>query len=171
MAPDKARLIVDKMPGNFRLLGLAAVLLPGARVIYCERDPRDIGASIFEHRFYGYHPYAHDLGDLGWYIARQRVLMAHWRAVLPIPMLTVRLTDWVEDFDTTLRRVLDFVGLPYDPACERFYENERKVQTVSRWQVRSPINAQGIGRWRDYAEPLAPLIAELVGGGVVSMAG
>ncbi|MFO1025017.1 MAG: sulfotransferase [Acetobacteraceae bacterium] len=166
LAPDKAR-VVDKMPGNFRLLGFAALLLPGARVISCERDPRDIGASIFRYRFLGYHPYAHDLADLGWYIARQRELMAYWRDVLPIPMITVRLTDWIDDFDGTLRRVLGFLDLPYDPACERFFENEREVRTVSRWQVRSPINANGIGRWRDYAEPLAPLIAELERAGIV----
>jgi hypothetical protein len=165
LAPGKTR-IVDKMPGNFRLLGYAVLLLPGARVIYCERDPRDIGASIFEYRFYGYHPYAHDLGDLGWYIARQRLLMRHWQQVLPVPMLTVRLTDWVENFEATLRRVLDFLELPYDPACERFYENERKVNTVSRWQVRSPINARGIGRWREFAAPLQPLIDELIAGGI-----
>ena len=92
--------------------------------------------------------------------------MAHWQAVLPNPMLTVRLADWVEDFDATLRRVLDFAGLPYDPACERFYENEREVHTVSRWQVRSPINARGIGRWREFAAPLRPLIEALAEAGV-----
>jgi len=165
LAPDKLR-VVDKMPGNFRLLGYAALLLPGARVIHCERDPRDIGASIFRYRFLGYHPYAHDLADLGWYIARQHELMRHWQEVLPIPLLTVRLTDWIDDFDATLRRVLAFLDLPYDPACERFYENEREVRTVSRWQVRSPINAQGIGSWREFAEPLAPLIAELTAAGI-----
>jgi tetratricopeptide (TPR) repeat protein len=68
LAPDKAR-IVDKMPGNFNYLGLAGLMLPGARIIHCVRDPRDIGLSIFTFRFYGYHPYSHDLGDLGWYIA------------------------------------------------------------------------------------------------------
>ncbi len=164
LAPGKAR-VLDKMPGNFRLLGFAATLLPGARAIYCARDPRDIGASIFQYRFFGYHPYAHDLGDLGWYIAQQRALMEHWRAVLPIPLLTVHLTDWVEDFGGTLRRVLEFLGLPYDSACERFYENTREVRTVSRQQVRAPVNSQGIGRWRPYADRLGPLLAALEAGG------
>jgi tetratricopeptide (TPR) repeat protein len=165
LAPDAAR-IVDKMPGNFRYLGFASMLLPGARVIACERDPRDIGFSIFTFRFYGEHPYAHDLADLGWYIAQQHRLMRHWRAALPVPMLTVRLADWVEDFPGTLRRVLDFAGLPYDPACERFYEQDRTVRTVSRAQVRQPVNARGIGRWRAYERQLAPLITELEAGGV-----
>jgi len=160
LAPDAAR-IVDKLPANFNYLGLAALMLPGARVIYCARDPRDIGLSIFTFRFFGWHPYAHDLGDLGFYIAEHARLMAHWRAALPNPLLTVELKDWVEDFTGTLRRVLDFLELPYDPACERFYERDNRVMTVSRKQVRQPINARGLGRWRTYEKHLQPLIAEL----------
>ena len=160
IAPNAQR-IVDKMPGNFRYLGLMSMLMPGARVIACDRDPRDIGLSIFTYRFYGLHPYAHDLSDLGWYIARQRELMDHWREALPNPMLTIRLSDWVEDFPTTLRRVLAFLGLPYDSACEKFHETDRRVRTVSRTQVKEGINARGLGRWKPYAEHLAPLIAEL----------
>src|SRR5205823_7400280 len=74
LAPQATR-IVDKMPGNFNYLGLAALMLPGARIIHCARDPRDIGLSIFTFRFYGYHPYAHDLADLGWYIGQYQRLM------------------------------------------------------------------------------------------------
>jgi hypothetical protein len=168
--PGAAR-IVDKMPGNFKYLGLASLLLPGARVIACERDPRDIGLSIFTFRFYGVHAYAHDLSDLGWYIGQQRRLMAHWRAVLPNPILTVKLTDWVEDFDGTLARVLAFLGLPYDPACARFHEVERRVRTVSRTQVRERVNAKGIGRWRAYERHLEPLIAALREAGVLDEGG
>lgn len=165
LAPGKAR-IVDKMPGNFNYLGLVGLMLPGARIIHCTRDPRDIGLSIFTFRFYGYHAYAHDLGDLGWYIAEHERLMAHWREALPNPILTVALKDWVEDFDGTLRRVLAFLDLPYDPACERFYENQGRVRTVSRDQVRRPVNATGLGRWRAYERHLQPLIAELEKNGV-----
>ena len=160
LSPDASR-VVDKLPGNFNYLGLVALMLPGARVIYCARDPRDIGLSIFTYRFFGYHPYAHDLGDLGWYIAQHLRLMAHWREVLPNPILTLALKDWVNDFDGTLRRVLDFLDLPYDPACERFYERESRVRTVSRNQVRQPINARGLGRWRTYERHLQPLFAAL----------
>jgi len=159
--------IVDKMPGNFRHLGLMALLLPGARVIACDRDPRDIGLSIFTYRFYGVHPYANDLSDLGWYIGQQRRLMAHWRSVLPNPMMTLRLQDLVHDFRGTLRTLLDFVGLPYDPNCERFHERQRRVHTVSRTQVREQINARGLGRWRRYEQHLAPMIAALRDGGAL----
>jgi hypothetical protein len=160
LAPAALR-VVDKMPGNFTYLGLVAQMLPGSRVIYCARDPRDIGLSIFTFRFYGYHPYAHDLADLGWYIAEHERLMAHWRDVLPNPLLTVHLKDWVDDFVGTLRRVLDFLDLPYDTACERFYDRETRVRTVSRNQVRLPINARGLGRWRAYEQHLQPLLTEL----------
>ena len=160
LAPDKQR-IVDKMPGNFNYLGLVALLLPGARIIHCARDPRDIGLSIFTFRFYGSHGYAHDLADLGWYIGQHDRLMAHWKAVLEDRILTIHLSDWVTDFDGTLAKLVAHVGLPPDPSCARFYESEGRVRTVSRAQVRQPVNARGLGRWRAYANELAPLIAEL----------
>ena len=160
LAPQAER-IVDKLPGNYRYLGLVGLMLPGARIIHCVRDPRDIGLSIFTFRFHGDHGYAHDLHDLGWTIAQQERLMTHWKAALPNPVLTVALSDWVTDFDATLARVLAHVGLPHDAACERFYELESRVRTVSRAQVRQPVNARGLGRWRTYAAQLGPLIDEL----------
>jgi tetratricopeptide (TPR) repeat protein len=166
LAPEASR-VVDKMPGNFNYLGLVALMLPGARIIHCVRDPRDIGLSIFAFRFYGHHPYAHDLADLGWYIAQHDRLMVHWREALPNPILTVQLKDWVEDFAGTLRRMLEFLDLPYDPACERFYEQDSRVRTVSRSQVRRPVNASGLGRWRAYSEELQPLIEALTAEGAL----
>jgi hypothetical protein len=166
LAPGKAR-IVDKMPGNYRYLGLVGLMLPGAKIIHCVRDPRDIGFSIFTFRFHGYHPYAHDLGDLGFAIAAQQRLMEHWRAALPNPILTVKLADWVEDFDGTLARVLAHLDLPPDPNCARFHEGDARVRTVSYAQVRQPVNARGLGRWKGYAFELSPLIAELDAAGAL----
>jgi Tfp pilus assembly protein PilF len=160
LAPDKAR-IVDKLPGNYSYLGLIGRMLPGAKIIYCARDPRDIGLSIFTFRFHGHHPYAHDLADLGWTIAQHERLMNHWRAVLPGTILTVKLSDWVENFDATLARVLAHLDLPPDPNCARFYQSDSRVRTVSYAQVRQPVNARGLGRWKSYQAELAPLIAEL----------
>lgn len=160
LAPDKAR-IVDKMPGNYLHLGLVGLMLPGATIIHCVRDPRDIGLSIFTFRFHGSHGYAHDLGDLGWTIAQQSRLMEHWKGALPNSILTVGLADWVVDFEGTLARLLQHLDLPPDPECARFYAAESRVRTVSRAQVRQPVNARGLGRWKPYADDLAPLIAEL----------
>ncbi|WP_428374833.1 tetratricopeptide repeat-containing sulfotransferase family protein [Lichenicoccus sp.] len=160
VAPRAAR-VLDKMPDNVFQLGFLATLLPGARVICCTRDLRDVGASIFQHRFIGYHPYAHELADLGWYIAKHQELLQHWRASLPSPMLMLDHGEWIADFGATLRRVLTFLDLPYDAACERFFEQDRRIGTASRTQVRRPINAAGVGRWRAYAEQLAPMLREL----------
>lgn len=165
LAPGSRR-IVDKMPANFRLCGLISVLFPRARIIHCLRDPRDIGLSIFTFRFYGHHSYAHDLADLGWYITRERRLMAHWSAAMPGRILPVHLDEWVTDFDATLHRILAHIGLPWDDACTRFYESKTEVRTVSRNQVRQPVNDRGLGRWRLYAAGLKPLIDELEHAGV-----
>ncbi|MBS0639342.1 MAG: sulfotransferase [Proteobacteria bacterium] len=167
LAPGTAR-IVDKMPGNFRMLGLVALLMPQARIIHCVRDPRDIGFSIFSRRFLGHHPYAHDLRDLGWYIAQHHRLMAHWSAVLPNPILRLHLHDWMEDLPGTLARLLEFLGLDYDAKCERFFELDREVRTASRAQVRRPMNRAGLGRWRAYAGHLLPMIEELIAGGALA---
>ncbi len=166
LAPG-ARYITDKMPGNALHLGFVATLLPRARVILCERDLRDTALSIFQHRFFGYHPYAHDLRDLGWYIAEHQKLMDHWLSVLPLPVFRLRLNDWVEDFQGTLKKVLDFLDLPYEEGCERFYESPRKVRTASLEQVRRPVNSRGIGRWRNYVSELEPLLDELDRAGAV----
>ena len=167
LSPGKAR-IVDKMPGNYRHLGLAAAMLPGAKFIHCVRDPRDLGFSIFTFRFHGSHGYAHDLGDLGWMIGQQLRLMEHWKAVMPGRILTVALSNWIDDFQGTLQGVLDHIGLPHDPACERFHETGGRVRTVSRAQVRQPISANGLGRYRAYAAHLAPMIAELDSAGALT---
>jgi hypothetical protein len=93
--------------------------------------------------------------------------MRHWETALPLPMLTIALTDWIESFDAILGRLLDFLGLPPDPACARFYQLERRVTTASRDQVRRPINANGIGRWRAYEAELSPMIAALTEAGLL----
>lgn len=160
LAPD-ASIILDKMPDNVMHLGLIATLLPGARIICCTRDLRDVGASIFQQRFLGSHPYAHDLADLGWYMAQHRNLLAHWRKTLGPQLMEVNHADWINDFDKTLRQVLKFIGLPYNASCTRFFEQNRPVKTASRQQVRQPINAKGVGRWRAYTDLLAPMLREL----------
>jgi Flp pilus assembly protein TadD len=165
-APD-ARTIIDKMPANALHLGFIATLLPGARFILCRRDVRDTGLSIFQRRFFGYHPYAHDLSDLGFYMAEHERLMAHWVSAIPGRIIEVALTDWVGDFPGTLARLEAFLDLPHDPACERFHESRRRVRTASAAQVRQPINARGLGRWRIFAAELAPMIASLEAAGVI----
>lgn len=166
LAPGALR-IVDKMPGNFQLIGLIGKLLPGAKIIHCVRDSRDIGFSIYSRHFTASHPYAHDLEDLGWYIAWQARLMRHWQDVSPNPILRLHLHEWIRDFNRTLHRLLAFLDLPPDPACARFFALEREVRTASRAQVREPVNTEGMGRWRLYERQLMPMIDALQKAGML----
>ena len=163
----EARHITDKMPHNFQYLGLIALLLPGARIIYCERDPRDICLSIYQRRFTGRHPYAHRLEDLALAYAEHRKLMAHWRKVLPLPLHTVRYESMVDDFENEVRRLLDFADLPFEEACLEFHTNTRRVHTASREQVRQPLYRSSVERWRKFEPWLSPLLQTLQREGIV----
>jgi hypothetical protein len=94
--------------------------------------------------------------------------MDFWRENLPNPILTIRLQDWVEDFDSTLTCVLNHIGLPFDPGCADFHKSDAPVKTASKFQVREPINAKGLGRWKRFSTELTPLIAELEAAEILS---
>lgn len=153
-APADPTRLVDKQPYNFFFLGLAAALVPGMRVVWCRRDPRDIAVSIFGENFSARSRYATDLGEIRALHDAQVELMEHWRAALGIEVLELRYEQLVEDFEPVVREMLGFLELPWDPACLEFHRTERAVQTNSRWQVRQPLHARSIGRWRHYAGPL-----------------
>jgi hypothetical protein len=108
---------------------------------------------------------------MGWTIAQQLRLMEHWKSVLPGRILEVRLSDWVDNFNGTLENVLTHLDLPHDANCERFYETESRARTVSRSQVKQPVNARGLGRWVAYKDELKPLIAELDAAGALEEGG
>jgi len=160
LAPE-ARRITDKMPANFLHLGLIARILPGARVIHCRRDPRDVCLSCFAHDFFQGNEFSNDLADLARYWRAHHRLMAHWRRVLPLDMLEVRYEALVADQEGESRRLIDFCGLDWDPACLDFHKARRVVRTSSSVQVRRPIFTGSIGRWRAFAAELAPLTAAL----------
>ena len=144
-----------------------ALLMPGARVIVCDRDPRDVGLSIFTFRFYGVHAYAHDLGDLGWYIGQQKRLMAHWARALPNPIMTVRLNDWVEDSRERCAGCCGFSACPMIRLARPFTQSSAACARSAASQVRDKVNARGIGRWRDYESQLSPLIGALAQSGAL----
>ncbi|MGC9216727.1 tetratricopeptide repeat-containing sulfotransferase family protein [Acidithiobacillus sp.] len=157
--------VTDKMPHNFVRLGLIALLFPRARVIHIRRDPRDTCLSIFLHHFVGHHPYANHLEDLAHHYLFYQRLMAHWRKVLPLPLLEVSYEDLTAAPEAEVHRILDFLELPWDPAVLQFYANRRAVLTSSRFQVREPIHRRAAGRWQQYARELAPLSAILAKAG------
>lgn len=157
----EAARITDKMPFNFRLLGMAAVMFPNARIIHCLRDPLDTCLSCYFTAFRDTLSFSFNLIELGRYYLDYRRLMAHWRRVLPLPMLEVRYEDLVADQETVSRRIVAFCGLEWDDRCLEFHRTERPVLTASTWQVRQPIYATSVGRARHYARQLAPLSAVL----------
>ncbi|MHB8404498.1 MAG: sulfotransferase [Gammaproteobacteria bacterium] len=157
LAPDAAR-ITDKLPGNMALVGLIHIAFPRAKIIHCVRDPLDTCVSCFSKLFTTGHAFSYELGELGRFYRLYEELMQHWRAALPPGrILEVRYEDVVTDLETHARRLLEFCGLPWDEACLRFHEHRRPVKTASLAQVRQPIYASSVGRWRRYAQHLEPL--------------
>ena len=164
LAPEADR-IVDKRPDNFRFAGLIALALPNARIVHVRRDARDVCLSCFFKLFGQGAPYACDLGELGRYHLAYAALMAHWRATLPPGvLLEVDYEALVGDLEGQARRILDHCGLAWDPRCLDFHRTERRVRTASAAQVRQPLYAGAVGRWRAYASMLGPLLDALGNG-------
>ncbi|WP_052408807.1 tetratricopeptide repeat-containing sulfotransferase family protein [Paraburkholderia acidipaludis] len=155
------RRVVDKSLPNFMNLGLIHLALPNARIIHARREAVDCCLSAFS-RLLTMMPFSFELGELGRYYAAYERLMDHWRAVLPPGvMLEVRYEDMVSDLPREARRMLDHCGLEWDPACLDFHRSDRAVATASSLQVRQPIYASSVRRWRPAPAHLAPLIEGL----------
>jgi len=149
---------VDKTLGNYLHLGLIAALFPEARIIHCRRDPRDTGLSCYMEPLEPTTiPYASRLEDFAACWRTYQALMAHWRQSLSIPMLEMRYESLVEAPEPYIRRLLEFLGLPWEDACLRFHEVERTEYTLSKDQVRQPLYRSAVGRAERFAEYLAPL--------------
>jgi tetratricopeptide (TPR) repeat protein len=157
----KSRL-TDKTPDNFLYCGVIARALPNARIIHIRRDPVDTCLSCFSKLFSLGQDYSYDLAELGNYYRAYRSLMAHWRDILPAGfMLELNYEDLVADPEGQTRRLLDFCGLEWDPACLDFHTTRRAVSTASVRQVRQPIYRTSVGRWRPEPALLKPLIDAL----------
>ncbi len=161
LAPAATK-ITDKMPSNFRLVGLIHLALPNARVIAVRRNPVDTCLSCFSNLFAGALPWAYDLAELGRYYRAYEFLMAHWRAALPERvMIEVRYEDLVADLEGQSRRLLAHCGLEWDPRCLNYYARPRPVRTASLAQVRQPVHSDSVERWRAHEGRLGPLLREL----------
>jgi len=161
-AAGEAERVTDKMPSNFRFLGLIHLALPRARIVHVRRDAVDTCLSCFSNVFAGQQAYTYDLAELGRYYRMYEDVMAHWRAVLPAGvMLEVRYEDVVADLERQARRIIEHCGLDWDAACLRFHETARPVRTASATQVRQPIYSSSVGRWHAYASQLGPLLDAL----------
>jgi tetratricopeptide (TPR) repeat protein len=155
---ENATFITDKMPANFRFVGLIRMILPNAKIIHTRRHPGDTCLSCYTKLFTEGQEFTYNLSDLGRYYRAYDELMAHWRAVLPPgDILEVGYERLVSDMEAQTRRLLDFCGLEWDDACLRFHENKRSVATASVMQVRRPVYTSSVQRWQRYRRHLDPL--------------
>ncbi len=152
---------IDKMPNNFRHIGLIHLILPNARIIDARRDPMGCCFSNFKQLFAEGQDFTYGLTEIGRYYAGYLDLMQHWDAVLPGKILHVQYENVVGDLETEVRRLLDFLGLPFENACLNFHETDRAVRTASSEQVRQPIFRSGIDQWENFGPWLDPLRAAL----------
>ncbi len=151
------RFFIDKMPNNFRHLGLIHLILPDAKIIDARRDPLACCFSNYKQLFASGQQFTYDVDDLSRYHAMYLDLMAHWDNVLPGKILRVQHEEVVEDPEREVRRLLGFCGLEFEPSCLDFHRTHRRVHTASSEQVRRPINRDGIDQWRHFEPWLGPL--------------
>jgi tetratricopeptide (TPR) repeat protein len=148
---------IDKMPNNFRHVGLISLMLPKATVIDARRDPMSCCFSILKQLFAQGQEFAYSVDDVARYYRTYLELMAHWDEALPGKVLRVRHEDVVDDLEGQVRRVLDHCRLPFEDACVAFHRTRRSVRTPSSEQVRQPIFRDGLDAWRPYEPWLEPL--------------
>jgi tetratricopeptide (TPR) repeat protein len=152
---------IDKMPNNFSHVGLIHAILPNAKVIDARRHPLDACFSNYKQYFAHGQSFSYDLADLGRYYRSYLALMDHWDRVLPGRVLHLQYEGLIRDPQRTVRRLLDYCGLPFEEGTLNFHENRRPVRTASAEQVRQPLYASGVGYWRRFAGDLEPLRASL----------
>ena len=151
----------DKMPNNFRHIGLIHLILPNAKIIDARRYPLDCCFSMFKQLFAQGQEFTYGLAEAGNYYNSYVKLMNHWNKVLPNRILRVNNEDIIDDLEGQVKRMLDFLELPFEESCIKFYETDRSVRTASSEQVRKPINKSGMDRWKPYAKNLKTLVDNL----------
>jgi len=148
---------IDKMPNNFRHIGLIHLMLPNAKIIDARREPMACCFSNLKQLFAQGQEFTYSVEDIARYYRTYLALMRHWDEALPGRILRVHHEDVVDDLDGSVRRILDYCGLAFEPACLDFHKTERSVRTPSSEQVRQPIFRDGLDQWQKYEPWLAPL--------------
>ena len=148
---------IDKMPNNFRHIGLIHLMLPNARIIDARREPMACCFGNWKQLFVSGQEFVYSAEDIARYYRTYLELMRHWNAVLPGRILRVQHEDLVDDLEGNVRRLLDYCELEFEPACLEFYKTERSVRTASSEQVRQPIYREGLDQWRQFEPWLGPL--------------
>ncbi|WP_020401316.1 tetratricopeptide repeat-containing sulfotransferase family protein [Kordiimonas gwangyangensis] len=162
----EARVLTDKTPANFLYLGHIAAAMPQAKIIHLMRHPLDTCFAIYKTLFRMGYPYSYRLDHLADYYIAYRKLMAHWHKVMPGQILDVSYENLVMDVAGESRRIIDHCGLAWEDSVLDFHKNTSASATASAAQVRQPVYTSSVGRWREHAEGLAPLIGRLRDAGV-----
>lgn len=150
--------ITDKRPDNLARIGMIKRMFPRARILHTRRHPMDTGLSIFmQHLNPRGFSYASSLPAIGHHHGEQKRLMAHWKRLYPGDIHDFDYDAFVMSPESELARVLDFLNLEWTPEWSRFHQQSNTVKTASFWQVREPLHARSVGRWRNYAPFLTPL--------------
>ena len=152
---------IDKMPNNFRHVGLVHLMLPNAKIIDARREPMACCFGNLKQLFARGQEFAYSIVDIARYYRTYLELMEHWDQALPGRVLRMHHEDVVDDLEGSVRRLLEFCELPFEPACLEFHRTERSVRTASSEQVRRPIFREGLDQWRHYEPWLGPLRAAL----------
>ena len=161
MHRKEAPMFTDKMPNNFRHIGLIHLIMPNAKIIDARRYPLDCCFSMFKQLFAQGQEFSYGLAEAGSYYKSYVKLMDHWNRVLPDKILRVNNEDVIEDLEGQVRRMLEFLELPFEEGCISFHETDRSVRTASSEQVRRPINKEGMERWKPYSKHLKTLVDHL----------
>jgi len=148
---------IDKMPNNFRHVGLLHLMLPNARIIDARREPMACCFSNFKQLFANGQEFTYSIDDIARYYRTYIELMRHWDDVLPGRVLRVFHEDVVDDLEGNVRRLLDFCGLEFEEQCIAFHQNKRSVRTASSEQVRQGIYRDGLEQWKNFEPWLGPL--------------
>ncbi len=148
---------IDKMPNNFRHIGLIHLILPNARIIDARRAPMACCFSNFKQLFANGQEFTYSIADLARYYRTYLELMRHWDTVLPGRVLRMHHEDVVDDLEGSVRRLLEFCGLEFEPQCLAFHETKRSVRTASSEQVRQALYREGLDHWRHFEPWLGPL--------------
>lgn len=152
-----APFFIDKMPNNFRHIALIKLILPNAKIIDARREPMACCFSGFKQLFAEGQEFTYGLREIGQYYSDYVRLMDHWDMVLPGQILRVQHEDVLDDLEGQVRRMLDYLGLPFEQSCIDFHKNKRAVRTASSEQVRQPITKASVDLWRHYEKNLLPL--------------
>jgi len=148
---------IDKMPNNFRHIGLIHLMFPNAKIIDARREPMACCFGIYKQLFARGQEFAYSIPDIARYYRTYLELMEHWDRVLPGRVLRVYHEDVVDDLEAGVRRILEHSELAFEPACLEFHRTQRSVRTASSEQVRQPIFREGLDQWRRFEPWLAPL--------------